>query len=84
MVGVADGASYAHPCRYCYSRLELGAPAGDLAALRIATGCAIVAATVACVGTYLLKSGLKVTAANTIETPAPGDWGNRSDELPVG
>ena len=71
-------------CRYCVLWLELGAPTDNLVALHIATGCAIVAATVACIGTYILKSGLEIAAVRTIGTPALGDSGNRSDGSPVG
>ena len=71
-------------CRYCVLWLELGAPADNLVPLHIATGCAIVAAPVACVGTYLLRSGLKITAVGALGTPPLSDSGNRSDRLAVG
>ena len=71
-------------CRYCIVWIASGAPTDSLIELKIATGCAIFAATTACVGTYLLKSRLKATAVGTNSTPAASDSDQRTNELNLG
>jgi hypothetical protein len=70
-------------CRYCIFWVESGARTDSLVALEIATGCAIIAAATGCIGTYLLKSGLKIVVIPMVGTQTSSDSGESNTEVPT-